>query len=1277
MPAGFRVVTALPPLSGRGPAQPVASSTSASQTERKVATGAVLPDPNGVVPYGVGVYFRVTPTDPEGDTARMEVELHQLPASFTGTPNYVSPYVSSGSVATTTTATGLAAGNYGWRYRVVDSGGHAGVWVTESNPDFTVQPQNQSPTHGVASQVRADTGAVLPDPNGVVPYGVGVYFRVTPTDPDGDTARMEVELHPLPASFTGTANYVSPYVSSGSVATTTTATGLAAGNYGWRYRVVDSLGNAGTWVTESNPDFTVQPANQPPTHGVASQVREDTGAVLPDPNGSVPYGVGVYFRVTPTDPDGDTARMEVELHQLPASFTGTPNYASPYMASGSVATTATATGLASGNYGWRYRVVDSLGNAGTWVTESNPDFTVDSVNHTPTYTLANQYRADTGGAIPLSGGVVPTGVGVYFKANVSDQDGDTIRYEVELHQLPASFTGTANYVSTYVASGSEATTTTATGLAAGNYGWKFRVVDSRGAANAWSSAGNPDFVVQAVANQPPTHGIASQVRADTGAVLADPNGVVPSGVGVYFRVTPTDPDGDTARMEVELHPLPATFTGTPNYVSPYVASGSVATTATASGLAAGNYGWRYRVVDIGGHAGLWVAENNPDFTVQIAAQPVLSVSPATPPTQPASAGSLTLNVLNTGGGTMSYSAAVTSGSSWLSIYSGASGGNSGTMGVSYTANPGTARAGTIVVTASGASGSPATITVNQAASGGTTVLLPGAITYIRQIHRSDMQPNFNSANACGPCSAVMLLTYYNRLSAHPMIGQSGQNNDYSWYVAPIDQNGTPSATAYSYNGFTFNIGTPDIVPGGTMNYGAFGYLTQDHQSDPMTGADRAAQYFWKHGLFAAFANAATEADVRAEIDAGRPVFLSAALSSTPGHIMVIRGYNPTQLIAADPWVRTDNLDRDHYAYTWADLHYNGATKSVIKSLAPINDAARVQAVTSFNVRVQPSLTANLAGPMRAAGQLGTIALDSSKNSTFWNADGYTWVKVLWDTDQVLGWSALGSGSTLWIQPINAPTTKIIALIGALSFGNVTVGNSEQLLLKIANNGTSSLTVNGIAYPSGFSGDWPGGLIPPQQFVNVTVTFNPSSATSYGGNLVVNSDATSGTGNISVSGTGVSVPPATSSVTPSAGANGAIVPSTPQTVNNSGAVSFTAVPATGYVVEKWLVNATVAQASGTVFTLTNVLAPANVAVAFKAMTPVPQLTEMKLDNGNFQFLLNGTVGTTYAVYVSSDLLNWSPLSTNTIPATGPLTVFDPTPTQARRFYRAAAVDAASP
>lgn len=86
-----------------------------------------------------------------------------------------------------------------------------------------------------------------------------------------------------------------------------------------------------------------------------------------------------------------------------------------------------------------------------------------------------------------------------------------------------------------------------------------------------------------------------------------------------------------------------------------------------------------------------------------------------------------------------------------------------------------------------------------------------------------------------------------------------------------------------------------------------------------------------------------------------------------------------------------------------------------------------------------------------------------------------------------------------------------------------MGTSAQSTLTIANNGNSTLTVNSINYPSGFSGNW-SGSIPQGDSHNVNVTFSPISAINYGGNnLVVNSDATSGTGSRAISGVGVSRP----------------------------------------------------------------------------------------------------------------------------------------------------------
>lgn len=115
----------------------------------------------------------------------------------------------------------------------------------------------------------------------------------------------------------------------------------------------------------------------------------------------------------------------------------------------------------------------------------------------PTANTGNQYRADTGAAIPFTTGTIPTGVGVYLEANVADADGNTIKMEVELRKLPATFTGAATHSSGFVSSGTRARTATATSLTAGNYGWRYRVVDSTGAASNWVAEGNPDFIVQA------------------------------------------------------------------------------------------------------------------------------------------------------------------------------------------------------------------------------------------------------------------------------------------------------------------------------------------------------------------------------------------------------------------------------------------------------------------------------------------------------------------------------------------------------------------------------------------------------------------------------------------------------------------------------------------------------------------------------------------------------------------------------------------------------------
>jgi hypothetical protein len=102
-------------------------------------------------------------------------------------------------------------------------------------------------------------------------------------------------------------------------------------------------------------------------------------------------------------------------------------------------------------------------------------------------------------------------------------------------------------------------------------------------------------------------------------------------------------------------------------------------------------------------------------------------------------------------------------------------------------------------------------------------------------------------------------------------------------------------------------------------------------------------------------------------------------------------------------------------------------------------------------------------------------------------------------------------------------TSVISLSGNLAFGNVGVGQKATSTLTISNTGNAGLTVTGIAYPAGFSGNWSSGSIPSGNSQAVTVTFAPAAAISYGGSIVVASNATTGSNSIATSGSGVIVP----------------------------------------------------------------------------------------------------------------------------------------------------------
>ena len=103
----------------------------------------------------------------------------------------------------------------------------------------------------------------------------------------------------------------------------------------------------------------------------------------------------------------------------------------------------------------------------------------------------------------------------------------------------------------------------------------------------------------------------------------------------------------------------------------------------------------------------------------------------------------------------------------------------------------------------------------------------------------------------------------------------------------------------------------------------------------------------------------------------------------------------------------------------------------------------------------------------------------------------------------------------------APTpTPAITLTGNMAFGNVTVGTTATSALMIGNTGNSELIITSVAYPTGFSGNFASGTIPANGSQAVTVTFTPTAAQAFTGNIAVSGNQAAGTNTIAVSGTGM-------------------------------------------------------------------------------------------------------------------------------------------------------------
>jgi len=101
-------------------------------------------------------------------------------------------------------------------------------------------------------------------------------------------------------------------------------------------------------------------------------------------------------------------------------------------------------------------------------------------------------------------------------------------------------------------------------------------------------------------------------------------------------------------------------------------------------------------------------------------------------------------------------------------------------------------------------------------------------------------------------------------------------------------------------------------------------------------------------------------------------------------------------------------------------------------------------------------------------------------------------------------------------------TRVIAVTGSLTFGQVFVGAERELTMTITNSGTATLTVRGLSVTGGLAdhlfASWSSGTIAAGASQAVVVRFAPRAGGTFSGTVIVEADHTSGTNTLAISAT---------------------------------------------------------------------------------------------------------------------------------------------------------------
>ncbi len=473
---------------------------------------------------------QVVPPQPQFDLLTRDAQadrikfLLELTFEDTGTiRTFETELVNSGVRFTYTLPQELASGNWTWRAKAIDSKGSEGEW--SSTRTFLV---NRRPLN-LQAEAPADNTITAPAPT----------FQLRAEDPEGDQVRFLIELKQPDTDTIQT--FETDLADSGRRLAYTLPQELASGNWTWRAKAIDSKGFESDWSESLR--FTV---NRVPL-SVQVSAPEDNAVTPPTPT----------FQLQAEDAEGDQVRFILELTQGDTTL----QFETDFTDSGRRLNHTLPQELASGNWTWRAKAIDSKGSEGEW--SSTRTFLV---NRRP-LNLQAEAPADNTITAPA-----PT-----FQLRAEDPEGDQVRFLIELKQPD---TDTIQTFETDLAdSGRRLAYTLPQELASGNWTWRAKAIDSKGFESDWSES------LRFTVNRVP---LSVQVSAPEDNAVTPPTPT--------FQLQAEDAEGDQVRFILELTQGDTTL----QFETDFTDSGRRFTYTLPRELTPGEWQVRAKVVDAKG-----------------------------------------------------------------------------------------------------------------------------------------------------------------------------------------------------------------------------------------------------------------------------------------------------------------------------------------------------------------------------------------------------------------------------------------------------------------------------------------------------------------------------------------------------------------------------------------------------------------------------------------------------------------------------------------------------